>query len=114
MDYVVSSLQTFEPPKIKGSQEKLDERKIGWALTPWVPTYAGVYRLGGHKPRTPGQYHQLAEGETTNEKIHHSVQLRKEKMTYSHPDLTALLPAKFGELEKELKEKIWNVLKGGV
>jgi hypothetical protein len=106
MDYVVASLKTFEPT-IKGVN--VDERQTGWALTPWVPTYAGVYRLGGKKPRTPGQYHELAEGETTNERIHHSVQLRKEKMSYSHPDFKTLLPAKLGKLEKVLKEEIWKL-----
>src|ERR1700736_2837837 len=96
-NYIFDSLKTFEPT-INGV--KLDESCHKWACTPWVEMYTGIYRLGGRRPRTPGQYHKLKEGETTNEKIHHSVRVRKENMPYSHPHLSGLLAAKFGEIEK--------------
>ena len=105
-EYVIASRHTFEPI-INGV--KLDEGREKWACTPWDPTYTGIYRLGGYKPRTPGKYHDLKEGETTNEKIHHSVIVRRESMPYTHPSLSGLVLNKFGELERELKEKLWSV-----
>jgi hypothetical protein len=107
--YVIASAHTFEPT-IKG--KKFDERSEKWACTPWDPSYVGIYHLAGHKLRTPGKYHDLQEGERTNETIHHSVTVRKENMPYTHPSLTGLVMSEFGELEKELKEKFWSVFHG--
>jgi hypothetical protein len=104
--YVIASAHTFEPI-IKG--KKLDERREKWACTPWDPSYTGIYRLGGHKPRTPGKYHDLTEGERTNEKVHHSVIVRRENMAYKHPSLSGLRMSRLGKLEAELKEKFWSL-----
>jgi Uncharacterized alpha/beta hydrolase domain (DUF2235) len=106
--YIVASLTTFEP-EIKGI--RLDEKQHGWACSQWEPSYVGFYHLGGRRARKPSRYYQLKEGETTNEHIHHSVEERqKKKRLYSPPPLSGLRPAKLGELERELREKIWGVV----
>jgi len=103
--YICASLQVFEP-EIKG--QRLDEKLAGWACSPWEPSYVGFYHLGGKRARKPGRYHRnLKEGETTNERIHHSVGVRQKNLSYIPPPLQALKFAKFGEMERDLRDKIW-------
>ena len=106
-DYIVASLGTFEP-EIKGV--KLDEKPAGWACTQWDESYVGIYRFGGRRARKPGRYHKLKEGETTNERIHHSVEVRQKNLSYNPPPLSGLPSAKFGPVEEELRERIWTVI----
>jgi hypothetical protein len=105
-NYIVASLKTFEP-QIKGVT--LDEIPAGWACTQWDPSYVGFYRLGGRRARKPGRYHRIMEGQTTNEQIHHSVSVRRKNLSYIPPPLEGLPTTELGELEKELRDKIWTV-----
>jgi hypothetical protein len=105
LEYVVASFKTFEP-NVKGV--KLDESPDGWACTQWEPSYVGMYRLGGRRARKPGRYYHLREGETTNEYVHWSVEVRQNKKSYTPPSLAGLPQAEFGDLERELKERIWG------
>ena len=105
-EYIIASLPTFEP-KIKG--HKVDEKAAGWACTQWDESYAGIYRLGGRRARKPGRYHRLKEGETTNESIHHSVEVRQKNLAYNPPSLSGVPSAKLGEMEKELRDRIWGM-----
>jgi hypothetical protein len=106
-DYIVASLGTFEP-EIKGV--KLDEKPAGWACSQWDESYVGIYRLGGRTARKPGRYHKLKEGETTNEWIHHSVEVRQKNLSYNPPPLSGVPSAKFGPAEEGLRERIWTVI----
>jgi hypothetical protein len=104
-DYICASLKVFSPV-IKGV--KMDEKVAGWACSPWEPAYVGFYKLGGRRARKPGRYFKnLKEGETTNERIHHSVGVRQNNLSYIPPPLQGLKTAKFGELERELRDRIW-------
>lgn len=107
MDYIVASFHTFEP-EIKGV--KLNENPQGWACTPWEESYVGIYHLGGRRARKPGRYHKIKDGETTNERIHHSVDVRQKNLSYKPPPLSGSPPSKFGYMEKELKERIWRLI----
>jgi hypothetical protein len=100
MDYLRQSRETFEPI-IKGV--KINEMsEYHWACSPYTDSYQGIFRLSGRKARTPNRYHEK-EGERTNESIHKSVYERKEFMpSYTHPDFDGLLPAKFGNIEREM------------
>ena len=106
-DYIVASLRVFEP-EIKGV--KMDERSAGWACTPWDESYVGFYRLGGRRARKPGRYHHVKEGETTNERVHRSVQVRQQSLAYLPPSLSELPLAELGDLEKQLRDRIWAAI----
>jgi hypothetical protein len=104
MDYLMASRSTFEPT-IDGKPNgvKINEMADLWACTPWVDSFKGVYRFSGHKARTPNLYHKLKEGEKTNEAVHKSVYARKTGLpNYTHPDLSTLTEAPFGQVEKDL------------
>jgi Uncharacterized alpha/beta hydrolase domain (DUF2235) len=105
MDYIAASLGVFAA-EIKGV--KLDEIPGGWGCTPWAESYVGFYRLGGRRARKPGRYRHVKEGEMTNERIHHSVAARQENLAYAPPPLSELPFAEPGDLEKELRRRIWE------
>jgi len=105
LDYVVASLRTFEPEK---NGVRLNETPAGWACTPWDESYVGIYRLGGRRARKPGRYHKIKDGETTNEYVHHSVQVRQNNLFYTPPPVSELPPAEFDQMEVELRDRIWS------
>jgi len=104
-DYIVASLGVFAA-KIKGVT--LDEIPAGWGCTPWQESYVGFYHLGGRRARKPGRYHRVKEGQTTNEGIHHSVAARQENIAYAPPPLGELPFVELGNLEKDLRGRIWE------
>lgn len=106
MDYIAASLGVFPAVTKKGI--KLDEIPDGWGCTPWAESYVGFYRLGGRRARKPGRYHQLKEGQTTNEYIHHSVAARQENLAYTSPPFGELPFAELGDVEKVLRRRIWE------
>lgn len=107
IDYICASLKVFMP-EIKGV--KMDETVVGWACSPWEPSYVGFYKLGGKRARKPGKYYKnLKEGETTNERVHQSVEVRQKNLSYIPPSLQGLKMAKLGELERNLRDRIWGL-----
>lgn len=83
---------TYLREGIKGRASQLfgpNDLSIPWGDGKWKVDYDLIYRLGGTKARTPGQYPTPADRETC-EYIHKSTRERIERGDYNGPDVSEL------------------------